>query len=308
MARFADTLTDSGRWGFEERTRHLHCWEKAILQKDLSQWKLEGNVGSFTESEAELLLEGKQLLHEFQGIAPHHQLAGQDVLRTLIQGMKWDLKTFQEGGGAPSNNTTAVRFAIRDSALFDWYCYSIAGCVGAYWVKMFNLPSNLESLAVAYGKGLQRINIIRDVIEDWNRGRLYLPTAELAKFIPDFSEKAKPPWNEEGWKKFLNHYCQETKALLTYGAHFCDSIPKGQMRLRWSSSMPLVIGWATLEKIEASSPFQKGIKISRPEVRQLGFSTLLRTLLRTKFTPHFQKDLSMLTKDGSAKIKKEEVR
>jgi phytoene synthase len=60
------------------------------------------------------------------------------------------------------------------------YCRKVAGAVGVACVAIYGAdqPQRAETLGVA----LQLINIIRDVREDWELGRVYLPQEELASF------------------------------------------------------------------------------------------------------------------------------
>lgn len=265
LARYADTLTDCGSWSQEERLAHLESWENAILKKDLNAWKLTGSLGKFESKDAEFLVEGTDLLRNFFEESERHQEFARELLKTLLQGMKFDLKAFE---GASANSPV---YGCKDEATFDYYCFLIAGCVGRYWVQIFGLPPNLELLAVAYGKGLQRINIIRDVVEDWGRGRVYLPKDALSRFSLDRGE----PWRGPNWRDYSFKYIQETKKLLVSGLHFCESIPDGQYRLRFASSMPLRIGLETLKALEETSSWERRIKISRSSVRSLAFGAMM---------------------------------
>ncbi|MBN8554005.1 MAG: squalene/phytoene synthase family protein [Deltaproteobacteria bacterium] len=276
IARFADTLADAGKLKLEERLQFLAAWKDAFLQLKPELWKPLANVGSFSESEAYLLLEGRNILSEFSKLSLSQIDAGQEVLKTLVAGMEWDLKNFSSA----FDQSATPKFGVKDPQTFDWYCYSIAGCVGAYWVKIFKLPISLESLAVAYGKGLQRINIIRDVKSDWNRKRVYLPDSELQKLNLVGAEF----WKKAEWKIFLKNYIAETKKLLFYGANFCDSIPYFSFKLRWASAMPLKIGLATLNKIALIQDGGTEAKISRREVKKLAISTLCSVILGRKFS------------------------
>ena len=76
---------------------------------------------------------------------------------------------------------TVTRYA--DWPALETYCYRVAGVVGLIMSRVFELPDPAaESAAVAMGNAMQLTNILRDVREDWGRGRLYLPTGELARF------------------------------------------------------------------------------------------------------------------------------
>lgn len=58
------------------------------------------------------------------------------------------------------------------------YCRQVAGSVGLLAVRIFERPE-AEELALALGEALQLTNILRDVAEDAQLGRLYLPAEAL---------------------------------------------------------------------------------------------------------------------------------
>ena len=60
------------------------------------------------------------------------------------------------------------------------YCYRVAGVVGLMTLKIFG-AANLRAThhAVDLGVAMQLTNILRDIREDFERGRLYLPQEEL---------------------------------------------------------------------------------------------------------------------------------
>ena len=75
-------------------------------------------------------------------------------------------------------DTEQARYATFDDLAA--YCRRVAGAVGIACVAVYGAdePKRAETLGVA----LQLINIIRDVAEDWDLGRVYLPQDELARF------------------------------------------------------------------------------------------------------------------------------
>jgi len=85
-----------------------------------------------------------------------------------------------------------------DWATLDLYCDRVASAVGRLSVRAFGLadspgplPPNAEGLAHHLGRALQLTNVLRDLDEDAERGRLYLPReALLAAGMTDFSPKA----------------------------------------------------------------------------------------------------------------------
>lgn len=63
-----------------------------------------------------------------------------------------------------------------DLATLDLYCDRVASAVGRLSVKVFGIPSpDGETLAHHLGRALQLTNILRDIDEDAEIGRLYLP-------------------------------------------------------------------------------------------------------------------------------------
>ena len=63
-----------------------------------------------------------------------------------------------------------------DLATLDLYCARVAGAVGHLSVHVFGDPSPAaHRVADALGRALQLTNILRDLDEDAQRGRLYLP-------------------------------------------------------------------------------------------------------------------------------------
>ncbi len=260
-ARLADTITDCGNWSTEERLKNLENWESAVLASGSRDWILKSGLGSFEASEAELLLRGGEILKGLRELTSFQGEPSREVLKTLFSAMRWDLKSFSDA------SARAPTFGCKDLATFDWYTFSIAGCVGRYWVKIFELNHHLDSLAVEYGKALQRINILRDFREDWQRGRVYWPKTRLAEYEIEDVE----PWRSTRWSEAVSAYIRETQLQLRYGANFCDAIPYSKWRLRFASMMPLLIGQSTLALIEDKMDFDSTtkMKIKRKNVRRL---------------------------------------
>ncbi|KQT86469.1 squalene synthase HpnD [Methylobacterium sp. Leaf469] len=67
-----------------------------------------------------------------------------------------------------------------DEATLDLYCDRVASAVGRLSVRIFGV-AEAEGIALAHheGRALQLTNILRDIDEDAERGRLYLPREKL---------------------------------------------------------------------------------------------------------------------------------
>ena len=67
-----------------------------------------------------------------------------------------------------------------DDTALALYCYRVAGVVGLMMCHVMGLADEAAlPQAVFLGMGMQLTNICRDVAEDWQRGRLYLPYRAL---------------------------------------------------------------------------------------------------------------------------------
>lgn len=88
-------------------------------------------------------------------------------LEEIIKGCEMDLDT--------------QRFA--DWAELETYCYRVASAVGLLSIEIFGYRNPAcREYAVALGKAFQLTNILRDIRNDAERGRIYLPRTELDRF------------------------------------------------------------------------------------------------------------------------------
>lgn len=70
-----------------------------------------------------------------------------------------------------------------DEQTFDLYCDRVASAVGRLAVRIFGDSSDAaQKVAYHLGRALQITNILRDIQEDAERGRLYLPKELLERF------------------------------------------------------------------------------------------------------------------------------
>jgi len=74
------------------------------------------------------------------------------------------------------------RYATFDE-LYD-YCYKVASVVGLVCIRIWGAPTDPAVLKMAEHRGvaLQLTNILRDLVEDAQRDRVYLPAEDLARY------------------------------------------------------------------------------------------------------------------------------
>ncbi len=97
------------------------------------------------------------------------------LLEELVQGTTMDLVPNTMGAGE-----------VQTYATFEdlyRYCYLVASVVGLVCIKVFGYTDQrAEKLAEETGVAFQLTNILRDVKEDAERGRVYLPLDMLAEY------------------------------------------------------------------------------------------------------------------------------
>ncbi len=74
---------------------------------------------------------------------------------------------------------------VQRYATFDelrHYCYHVASAVGLCCIHIWGFRGNAYPPAIAAGLALQLTNILRDIGEDAERGRVYLPIEDLQRF------------------------------------------------------------------------------------------------------------------------------
>jgi phytoene synthase len=93
------------------------------------------------------------------------------------------------------------------------YCYGVASTVGLMSMHILGHASDdAIPYAIKLGVALQLTNILRDVAEDWQRGRLYLPLDELAAFGLDEGDIAQSRVDER-WHSFMRFQIERTRRL-----------------------------------------------------------------------------------------------
>ena len=93
------------------------------------------------------------------------------------------------------------------------YCYKVASTVGLMSMHIVGFKGKKAiPYAIKLGVALQLTNILRDIAEDYTRGRIYLPENEMNAFginESHFMEKR----NDPSWKAFMRYQIQRTRNI-----------------------------------------------------------------------------------------------
>jgi farnesyl-diphosphate farnesyltransferase len=265
LARTSDTLADTAALPQEVRLKWLAAFSQAVATKsDAPRWPLS-LLNAIPDRREKHLLEASAGIFQWLHRLPDAEAElVREVVAVIISGQVLDLERF-------SAASRAHPVALENDAALEDYAWRVAGCVGAFWTKLGFLtlgggfskvdPDVLLARGVSYGKGLQLVNILRDVVADLADGRCYLPvaqpqdTAELLDCHARWRERAET-WIGEG-----EHYAATLRSR----------------RLRAATVLPAFIARKTLEPMRGADwmRLRQRIKVPRSAV----YLALLRAFL-----------------------------
>jgi len=146
-----------------------------------------------------------------------------------------------------AQDLTKTRYSNFDELAH--YCYGVASTVGLMTMHIIGF-SGPEAIpyAIKLGVALQLTNILRDVGEDWQNGRVYLPQDELAAFGLSDDDIANGQVTEN-WRAFMRFQIERNRQL------YAEAMPgiamlgrQGQFAIAASEELYQAI----LEAIEAN--------------------------------------------------------
>ncbi len=229
-------------------------------------------------AERALLSRIEDALAVLAGFPPDDRQRLREVLATITSGQALDLRRFAGATTSPAGASPTI-LALQTDAELDDYTYRVAGCVGEFWTRMCRAhlfpeapldDAVLLADAVRFGKGLQLVNILRDVPADLRRGRCYLPADRLqaAGLTPvDLLDPASEP----KLRPLYDGYLGVAAAHLAAGWAYTNTLPRGQVRVRLAGAWPILIGARTLARLRGGQVLDpaRRIKVTRAEVRGL---------------------------------------
>ncbi|MCB4757140.1 MAG: squalene/phytoene synthase family protein [Elusimicrobia bacterium] len=279
LCRAADTIADQRLGSLLERRAALQKLDQLLRSFPLSTKKVEeftaslpANLSIPPSAEGQLLTRFRDLMDLLNTFARTDQALLQQVAQGVIKGMDFDLQTF---GDTPEN----VK-ALTTNKELETYIGWIGGEPGRFWTEVIFHHlwdpglSNRDTLlqhGINFGKGLQMVNILRDVPADLKNGRCYLPEERLIEVrltVNDLLDKN----SNSAFLPLYHQLIDETIARLRHGFLYLEKLPKKFFRLRASIWWPLMIGLKTLGKLRKTPDIlgaSEIVKITRGEIYRL---------------------------------------
>lgn len=258
LARASDTLADSVTAPLEVRLQLLDQFDRAVASMaDAPRWPMAILNATAKPQERHLLECSGEIFTRLRNLPEAEAALVREVLKTIVSGQKLDLTHF-----ASASREHLV--ALPDDAALEDYAWRVAGSVGAFWTKLGFLTlgprfsnaaaGELIDRGIAYGKGLQLVNILRDLAADLAIGRCYLPVADCGDRDALLACHAR-------WLELAGAWVGE-------GEIYAKTL--NSRRLRAATVLPSLLARKTLEPLRGATweALQSRMKIPRSAVYQ----------------------------------------
>ncbi len=278
FARAADSIADTELIDRPMRLGLLHRLREQFQGEHLD-WvqihAIQRAVGPLQHNSAERVLLERldECFRLFLKVSPEDQRRIRQVITTLTLGMEMDLNTFP---GASVEDLTA--FKTLDD--LDRYTYHVAGCVGEFWTDLMFAHrralvawdvQQMSQIGVRFGKGLQLTNIVKDVAQDLQKGRCYIPEVLLTE-VGLKPHDLLDQHNLSRFRPVLSKLVRLAVEHLDQGWLYAMAIPRYETRLRLSCMWPILSAGESLKLVMNSpdllNPMVK-VKIPRSKVYQI---------------------------------------
>ena len=179
--------------------------EKIYIEKLMTLVSIRKNLQR--ASEGKINSDDSLVFIALQDVFYRYPIRLQDF-ETLIEGMEDDLFTTQ--------------YDTWDD--LRAYCYKVASAVGLILIEIYGYEDRAARLhAIDFGIQMQLINVLRDLNEDYENGRIYLPLESLTSHNLKPSDLANHNLAKNtSWKAFISEYFEVVGVHQKSAMHLFD--------------------------------------------------------------------------------------
>ncbi|MBM3123887.1 MAG: hypothetical protein FJZ87_02300 [Chloroflexi bacterium] len=269
LLRVSDYLEDNEEMTADEKVILLNLWVNILRGSqtvdELTSRVVDVDVSNpdaiIAQHAGEVLLQLRSLPYDVQEMIVQH------VIHTT-QGMaRW----------------TQTGPNLNDEADLDDYMFEVAGRVGYLVTQLFAWYSltirrkvnEIMPLAREFGLGLQTVNVIRGLRQDFDRGWIYVPRKFLSA-IGISSEQLFDPIHRQEALKVLDLLTDKAERHLRHALTYVKSLPWWQHGIRLGCIFPLMFAIRTLAVSRRNAQvFESEAKITREEVKKIVLDSTL---------------------------------
>lgn len=243
FCRVIDDIADSTELTPDEKARDLTAWRR---------WLREGESGE------------PALARDLRAVMAKYSLTPA-MLEEIIDGVEMDLRN--------------VRYETFEELRV--YCYRVASAVGLVSIEIFGYRNPIcREYAIQLGLALQMTNIIRDVGQDLDNGRIYLPRQDLLRFgYPE--EDLRLRKHNEPFRRLMEFEAARAEEFFRQAARL---LPREDRRSMVAAEIMRSVYQALLHRMKADGfrVFDQEYRLSRLEKSGRVAAQLLRVSLNRR--------------------------
>ena len=258
VLRGLDTIEDDMTLPIKKKELLLRNFHNILEEKG---WNFKENGEN--EKDRQLCVEFDVVIEEYLKIKPEYRKVIGDITKQMGNGM-----------ADYANNAEHHEYGVQSVEDYDLYCHYVAGLVGEGVTRLFveakladGVLLERENLHDSMGLFLQKMNIIRDIREDFDEKRYFWPKEIWSKHVDKFEDLLDPKYQE----KALTCSSELVLNALELVPDCLDYLAGLQEQSVFNfCAIPQTMAIATLETVfQNPKIFQKNVKITKGQACQI---------------------------------------
>lgn len=275
LCRIADTVEDDPALAGAVKRERLGCFVRVLRNRRAGRRAAEEFAASCADAQGDaeslrLLAAAPEVFEELRRLPARTQ----GILERHVGELALGMAEYCGRQEAPGE-----RAAISTVEDLDRYCYYVAGTVGLALTELFvayvkdldaDREAALRARAVGFGRGLQMVNILKDVTKDFARRWVYLPSAVLEAHGVDAGALHPARVGAAGLRA-VEALVERALRSLDEAEEYLRLIPRTARRVRLFCAWPLFFAVKTLARVRGNPEVFAGgtVKISRADVASI---------------------------------------
>ncbi|MCC7119166.1 MAG: squalene/phytoene synthase family protein [Anaerolineales bacterium] len=269
LLRVSDYLEDNEEMPVDEKVLLLNRWVNVLRgEADVREIVTQAVHADVSNPDAIVTQHAHEILQHLHSLPPEIQaIILQHVINSTLGMARW----------------TKIGPNLNDEADLDDYMFEVAGRVGYLMTQLFawyslfirRKQNEIMPLAREFGLGLQTVNVIRGMREDFNRGWVYVPKKFLSATGISSEQMFQPEHRQEALK-VLDLMTDKAERHLREALKYVKSLPWWLHGIRLGCIYPLMFAIRTLAVSRRNAEvFESEAKITRDEVKKIVFDSTM---------------------------------
>jgi farnesyl-diphosphate farnesyltransferase len=257
LCRVVDTIEDEPRMEPSRRVPLFDAFDRLMAGDDADPAAFEalarGSRLAERTADGALCRGAGHLFRAYRRLPPVQREAIRPHVLEMSAGMRHTCSRADAAGGT---------LRLEDIPDLERYCYYVAGTVGELLTALFahavpELPEasrrGAAERAVSFGIGLQLVNIVKDVAEDFQRGICFLPRSVADRHGLSLAGLLDAGSRDAGLAA-VHELCVTARTHLTRAREYVALWPGDEAySVRLFCAVPLALALATLREVEAGA-------------------------------------------------------